>query len=99
MQMLKCTCATRGAVTRMFSIFSAAMYSPWLSLNMFFFRSMIFRAPLGRNSPVLACHVRSERKGCAARADVAAVEPALGVESLCSVFGILHVQYIRGFVH
>ena len=36
----------------MFSIFSAATYSPWLSLKMFFFRSTIFRLPASVQIPM-----------------------------------------------
>jgi hypothetical protein len=60
---------------------------------------MIFRAPLGRNSPAIARYEQCDAEGLGGRADVAAVEPSLGVESLGSVFGILQVQYIRDFVH
>lgn len=42
------TWATGPLRTYTFSIFSGAMYSPWASLKMFFFRSMIFRTPLCR---------------------------------------------------
>ena len=54
---------------------------------------------MGRNSPVIARYEQCEAEGLGGRADVAAVEPALGVESLGSVFGILQVQYIRDFVN
>lgn len=40
------TWATGPLRTYTFSILSGAMYSPWASLKMFFFRSIIFRTPL-----------------------------------------------------
>ena len=40
------TCAMAVDWTKTCSIFSGAMYSPWASLKMCFWRSMIFRAPL-----------------------------------------------------
>lgn len=43
---------TRGHRVYVFSRFSTATYSPWDSLNMFFFLSIIFIAPLGCNSPM-----------------------------------------------
>lgn len=39
------TCETASHLKYTFSIFSGAMYSPWASLNMCFFRSMIFNVP------------------------------------------------------
>ena len=46
------TDATRGHREYVFSRFSTATYSPWDSLNMFFFLSIIFIAPFGCNSPI-----------------------------------------------
>ena len=44
-------CLITSTVTNTFSSFSTAMYSPWDSLKMFFFLSMILRAPFGRIVP------------------------------------------------
>ena len=48
----KHTDVKRGHRKYVLSMFSTATYSPWDSLNIFFFLSMIFIAPLGCHSPM-----------------------------------------------